>query len=50
MKERTIVSSVVALLVTVIILATRETDLIYVAATVLFFGLCMAYAVWCERL
>ena len=42
---------VVALLVTVIILATRQTDLIYdVGASVLFFALCMAYAAWRERL
>ena len=33
-----------------LIIATGNTDLIYVGATLLFFGVCIAYAAWCERL
>jgi hypothetical protein len=50
MKERIIVLSVVGLLAAVGILATGNTDLIYIGATLLFFTICMAYAMWCERL
>jgi hypothetical protein len=50
MKERIIVKSVVGLLIAVVVVATRNTDLIYVGAAVLFFAICVAYAEWCERL
>jgi hypothetical protein len=50
MKERTIIKSIVALLAAVVVLATGNTDLIYVGASVLFFVICIAYAEWCERL
>ena len=50
MKERTIVTGVVALLATAMLLATRNTDVIYVIVSVLFFIICIAYAEWCERL
>jgi hypothetical protein len=50
MKERTIVKSIVGLLIVTVILATWNTDIIYIAAPVLFFGICIAYAEWCERL
>ena len=50
MKERTVVKSVVGLLVTVIVLAAGNTDVIFVGATVFFFIVCIAYAEWCERL
>jgi hypothetical protein len=50
MKERTVIKSIVGLLAAVVIVATGNTDLIYVGASVLFFGVCIAYAVWCERL
>ena len=50
MKERTIAISVVALLVAVVVLLTKNTDVIYVVAGVLFFLVCIAYAEWCERL
>jgi hypothetical protein len=50
MKERTIIKSIVGLLIIVGILLTGNTDLIYLACTGLFFALCVAYAVWCERL
>jgi hypothetical protein len=50
MKERTIIKCVVGLLVYVAILATGNTDLIYIGAALLFFTLCIGYAAWCERL
>jgi hypothetical protein len=50
MNERTVIKSVVALLVIAGALATGSTDIIYVAATFLFFVICVAYAEWCERL
>jgi hypothetical protein len=50
MNERTVIKAVVALLATVAIFATGNTDLIYLVCAVLFFGLCIAYAEWCERL
>jgi hypothetical protein len=50
MKERTVIKSLVGLLVAIALLATRNTDLIYVGASVLFFAICIAYAEWCERL
>jgi len=50
MKERTIVQCIVGFLAAVLILATGNTDLIYVGASLLFFGICIAYAEWCERL
>ena len=45
-----IVTGMVALLAAVIILATRNTDVIYVAVTVFSFVVCIAYAEGCERL
>jgi hypothetical protein len=50
MKERTLVTGAVALLVAAVGLATRTTDVIYIAASIAFFGICIAYAEWCERL
>ena len=50
MKEKTIVKCVVGLLAFVIILATGNTDLIFIGASVLFFAIAIAYAEWCERL
>ncbi len=50
MKERMIVSGVVALLVAAVVLATRNTDVIYVAVTVFSFAVCIAYAEGCGRL
>jgi hypothetical protein len=50
MNERTVVKCVVAALASVVILASGNTDLIYILAGALFFALCMAYAAWCERL
>ena len=50
MKERMIVTGMVALLAAVVVVATGNTDLIYVGACVLFFVICVAYAAWCEKL
>jgi methyl coenzyme M reductase beta subunit len=50
MKERTIVKSAAGLVAAIIVLATRNTDAIFVSATLLFFIICIAYAEWCERL
>jgi hypothetical protein len=50
MKERTIIKSMVGLMVAIVILITGNTDLIYAGAALLFFGICIAYAAWCERL
>jgi hypothetical protein len=50
MQERTIVKSVVGVLCAAVVVATRNTDVIYVAVGVLFFVVCIAYAEWCERL
>ncbi len=47
MKERTIIKCIVALLAALLILATGNTDLIYIGATLLFFTICMSYAAWC---
>jgi uncharacterized membrane protein len=50
MKERTIVKSIVGLLVAIVILASGNTDFIYVGAAMLLFAIGIAYAEWCERL
>ena len=50
MKERTIVITMVALLACVGVLASGNTDVIYVAVAIAFFGLCIAYAEGCEKL
>jgi hypothetical protein len=50
MKERTVIKCIVGLLAAVGIVASGNTDLIYVGAALLFFGVCIAYATWCERL
>ena len=50
MKERTIIKIVAALLGAVVLIGIGGTDAIYPVASLLFFGLCIAYAEWCERL
>jgi hypothetical protein len=50
MKERTIVTIIVGLLAAVLACVFGGTDGIYVIVSILFFGLCIAYAEWCERL
>lgn len=50
MKERTIIKSIVGLLAALVILGIGNTDLIYIGASLGFFGICAAYAEWCERL
>jgi hypothetical protein len=49
-KERTFLTGLVAFLVIGSLLDTGTTDGVFVAATVGFFLLCIAYAEWCERL
>jgi hypothetical protein len=50
MKEKIIVGIVVALLAAILAVVFGGTDAIYVVASLLFFGLCVAYAEWCQRL
>jgi len=50
MKERTLVGGLVAFLMIGGLLATKSMDAIFVAITVGFFLLCIAYAEGCERL
>ena len=50
MKERTFVGGLVSFLVIGSLLATKSTDAIFVAVTIGFFLLCIAYAEGCERL
>jgi hypothetical protein len=50
MKERTIVGGVVITLIFVIAVATKSTDIVFPAASIAFFAICIAYAEWCERL
>ncbi len=50
MKERTIIQCIVGVLAAGFVLALGNTDLIYVGCALLFFGVCIAYAAWCERL
>jgi len=50
MKERTVVSTVVALLVFVALLAAGNTDIIYVAVSIALFAIGIAYAEGCEKL
>ena len=45
-----IIAPVVGPLAAAVVIATGNTDLIYIGAALLFFGICIAYAVWCERL
>jgi hypothetical protein len=49
-KERIVVKIVAALLAIVLAVVIGGTDAIYVIASLLFFGLCIAYAEWCEQL
>ena len=50
MKEKAIITVAVSLLGAVLVAVIGGTDGIYVVASLLFFGLCLAYAEWCERL
>lgn len=50
MKERTIVATVVASLVFVGILATGNTDVIFVAVNIALFAVGIAYVEGCEKL
>jgi uncharacterized membrane protein YedE/YeeE len=50
MKERTIVTSFVALLATAVVLGTGNTDIIFIVVTTALFGIGIAYAEGCEKL
>ncbi|HUB67876.1 MAG TPA: hypothetical protein VL981_10365 [Candidatus Methylacidiphilales bacterium] len=50
MKEKTIVGTIVAVLAGAGVLAAGSTDVIYVAVSIAFFALCIAYAEGCGRL
>jgi hypothetical protein len=50
MKEKAIVTTIVGLLAALVAIFIGGTDAIYIASAFLFFGLCIAYAEWCERL
>jgi hypothetical protein len=50
MKERNIVGSIVGVLGFVAVLASGNTDLIFIAVSIGSFALCIAYAEGCEKL
>jgi len=50
MKERITVKIIVGLLAAALAIAFGGTDALYIILALLFFGLCIAYAEWCERL
>lgn len=50
MNERKIIGGMVAIMVVATIAVTRNTDLIFVASGIAFFGLCLAYVEGCGRL
>jgi succinate-acetate transporter protein len=50
MKERVLAGTFVAALFLAAVVATQNTDLIYITLTVAFFLLCAAYAWACDRL
>ena len=50
MKEKPIIKVIVGLLAAVLATAVGGTDALYPILALLFFGLCIAYAEWCERL
>jgi uncharacterized membrane protein len=50
MKEKTIIKIIVGLLAAVLTAALGGTDGLYIVLALLFFGICIGYAEWCERL
>ena len=50
MKERTIIGIIVALLAAMLAVVFAGTDALFTLASILFFGICIGYAEWCERL
>ncbi len=50
MKDRSIAGVLVGILALGGAFATRSTDVIFVAASIAFFVLCIGYAEWCGRL
>jgi hypothetical protein len=49
-KERAFITGIVGFLIIGSLIATNSTDGIYIAASLAFFAICVAYAEWCERL
>jgi len=50
MNEKVIIKIIIGLLAAVLTIAIGGTDALYPVLAILFFGLCIAYAEWCERL
>jgi uncharacterized membrane protein len=50
MKEKIIIKIIVGLLAAVLACALGGTDALYVVLSLLFFGVCIGYAEWCEKL
>ena len=49
-KERAFITGLVSFLIIGSLLATGSTDGAYIAASFVFFLLCVAYTVWCEKI
>jgi hypothetical protein len=50
MNEKTVIKVIAGLLAAVLAVALGGTDALYPVVSIAFFGLCIAYAEWCERL
>ena len=50
MKRNTFFTGLVIFLIIGSLIATRSTDGYFIAGSIAFFTLCIAYTVWCERL
>ena len=49
-KEKAFLTGLISFLIIGSLIATKSPDGIYIAATIGFFLICIAYAEWCERL
>jgi hypothetical protein len=50
MKHEEFITGLIIFLIMGSLIATRSTDGYFVAASIAFFLVCVAYAEWCERL
>ena len=50
MKRNTFFTGLAIFVIMVGLVATRSTDGYFIAGSIAFFTLCIAYTVWCERL
>lgn len=50
MNEKAIIKIIAGLLASILAIAIAGTDALYPVIAIAFFGLCIAYAEWCERL